>query len=297
MTILHKQLNNQQINTLELLLNGAFAPLEGFLNQADHLSVLRTSRLANGRLWSFALSLALTAAEKRDAQLSGRIALLDAERRPIAEVLVDNFHRLPADVLDAAREIDTSVTSDTWFVSGKVQALKKILRPAFNSIRHAVSTLRTDLQNWHSIIAVQAAPTLTTDDLHRAQNWLNATQTGGGLLVQININDAQPDFHQQVRELRNQVKTTAEQPVKLLLLPCVEGLSPQRCLLLQALVSRNYGATGFVIGANVPAAASRWLLQHRDEIGLEVIPTQRSKRNEAITPVRTNVQHPLCLAA
>jgi sulfate adenylyltransferase len=57
----------------------------------------------------------------------------------------------------------------------------------------------------------------------------------------------------------------------------VLGLDAQRCALLQALVSRNYGATSFVLNSQVPAEAQRWLLQHRDEIGLEVIPSKRKQ--------------------
>jgi sulfate adenylyltransferase len=296
MSILHKTLNTSEISALELLLNGAFAPLQGYLNQADHSSVLRSNRLANGRLWPLPFSLPLSAAEKREAQLSGRIALLDGEQRSVAEVWVEGFHRLPADVLERAQAFDPNATADTWYASGKVQPLKKILHPAFNSIRHNVPTLRPDLQAWGSVIAIQAAPTLDTTDLQRACEWLGATQSGGGLLVQMNVDESSPDFHEQVRSLRSQVKCTAARQVKLSLLPCVEGLGVQRCLLLQALVSRNYGATGFVISTQVPPEASRWLLQHRDEIGLEIIPAQRSRQAQASVPP-TPARHPLCLAA
>ncbi|MDD5393083.1 MAG: hypothetical protein PHE17_08710 [Thiothrix sp.] len=296
MTILHKTLNTGEINILELLLNGAFAPVQGYLNLADHSSVLRNNRLANGRLWPLPLALPLTAAEKREAQLSGRIALLDAERRSIAEIRVEGFHRLPADAAALASQFDASTNTDTWYVSGVVQPLKKILHPAFNSIRHNVPTLRPNLQAWGAVIAVQAAPTLDENDLQRACQWLGATQTGGGLLVQINRDEGHADFHEHMRTLRSQVKCNAARQVKLSLLPCVEGLSTQRCLLLQALVSRNYGATGFVISAHVPHAASRWLLQHRDEIGLELIPPRISQR-VATPAVQAAPRHPLCLAA
>ncbi|MBU2823842.1 adenylyltransferase, partial [Acidithiobacillus ferrooxidans] len=36
---------------LELLLTGAFAPLEGYLDAADWQSVLQDMRLGNGTLW------------------------------------------------------------------------------------------------------------------------------------------------------------------------------------------------------------------------------------------------------
>ena len=50
-------LNEQQICDLEMLLNGAFAPLQGFLNQTDYNSVLQTMRLSTGQLWPLPITL------------------------------------------------------------------------------------------------------------------------------------------------------------------------------------------------------------------------------------------------
>lgn len=294
MSILHKILNTSEISTLELLLNGAFEPLRGYLNQADHVSVLQRSRLVSGHLWPLPLVLPLTATEKREAQLSGRIVLVDAaERRAVAEVTVDSFYRLPNDVVELAEAIDPTRTADTWYASGTVQPLQKILHPAFNSIRFNVPTLRQHLQGWKSIVAVQAAPELDPADLEQACEWLTATEVGGGLLVQVGADETAPDFHEQMRKLRSQAKCNAARQVKLSLLPCVKGLGESRCLLLQALVSRNYGATGFVIGRSISREARRWLQQYRDEIGLELI-SGFLKRNR---PTKPAVRHPLCEVA
>ena len=43
-------LTERQLCDIELLLNGAFSPLEGFLNQADYESVVETMRL--GYVWN-----------------------------------------------------------------------------------------------------------------------------------------------------------------------------------------------------------------------------------------------------
>ena len=44
-------LTRRQLCDVELLLNGAFSPLTGFLTQRDYDSVLNSMRLANGTLW------------------------------------------------------------------------------------------------------------------------------------------------------------------------------------------------------------------------------------------------------
>ena len=52
-------LMERQICDLELLLNGGFSPLKGFLNKADYDSVLGNMRLENGALWLYQLHLML----------------------------------------------------------------------------------------------------------------------------------------------------------------------------------------------------------------------------------------------
>ncbi len=44
-------LSPRQLCDIELLLNGAFSPLEGFLGRADYESVLESMRLTDGTLW------------------------------------------------------------------------------------------------------------------------------------------------------------------------------------------------------------------------------------------------------
>ena len=95
MSIVQKVLNHTELNNLELLLNGAFAPLNGYLNQADLSSVLSNQRLSNGKLWPLPLALTLSAAEKLQVQHSERVMLLDDEQRVLAEVVVDSLYRLP----------------------------------------------------------------------------------------------------------------------------------------------------------------------------------------------------------
>jgi sulfate adenylyltransferase len=44
-------LTERQLCDLELLLNGGFSPLKGFLTRADYDSVCSRMRLADGTLW------------------------------------------------------------------------------------------------------------------------------------------------------------------------------------------------------------------------------------------------------
>ena len=50
-------LNARQLCDLELLTNGAFSPLQGFMTRDDYKSVCRDMRLASGVLWPMPVTL------------------------------------------------------------------------------------------------------------------------------------------------------------------------------------------------------------------------------------------------
>ena len=55
-------LTPRQLCDLELLLNGAFSPLEGFMGRADYDRVVEEMRLADGTLWPMPITLDVTKA-------------------------------------------------------------------------------------------------------------------------------------------------------------------------------------------------------------------------------------------
>ena len=84
-------LTPRQFCDLELMLNGAFSPLEGFLNKDDYDSVVKKMRLANGVLWPIPITLDVSddfAAELKSGQ---HIALRDPEGVLIATLQVGDI--------------------------------------------------------------------------------------------------------------------------------------------------------------------------------------------------------------
>ena len=55
-------LTPRQLCDLELILNGAFSPLEGFLGKSDYESVLSEMRLVAGLIWPIPVTLDVTPA-------------------------------------------------------------------------------------------------------------------------------------------------------------------------------------------------------------------------------------------
>lgn len=61
---------------MDLIGVGAFAPLEGFLNEEDYLSVVSRMRLADGTVWSIPITLAVDDKQAASLQIGERVKLV-----------------------------------------------------------------------------------------------------------------------------------------------------------------------------------------------------------------------------
>ena len=69
-------LTPRQICDTEMLLNGGFAPLKGFMNQADYDSVCKEMRLADGKLWPMPITLDVSAEFAKRLKKGEKVALV-----------------------------------------------------------------------------------------------------------------------------------------------------------------------------------------------------------------------------
>ena len=81
-------LTPRQICDLELLMNGGFNPLKGFLPQADYESVVDNMRLSDGTLWPMPITLDVTESFAETVELGQDIALRDQEGVILATMTV-----------------------------------------------------------------------------------------------------------------------------------------------------------------------------------------------------------------
>jgi sulfate adenylyltransferase len=77
-----------ELDDLELLLLGAYAPLTGFLGCGDATSVRRTGRLVDGTPWPVAIELEVPTEVALLAEAAGVLRLTDEEGAPVGEVAV-----------------------------------------------------------------------------------------------------------------------------------------------------------------------------------------------------------------
>ena len=89
-------LNQRQLCDLELILNGAFKPLNGFMNQADYKSVLKNMRLKDGTLWPIPINLDVKEETIKSLNLKkqNKIALRDKEGFLICIMTIEDIWKL-----------------------------------------------------------------------------------------------------------------------------------------------------------------------------------------------------------
>jgi len=123
-------LTERQLCDLELLLNGGFSPLRGFLSRKDYEGVCNSMRLADGRLWPIPITLDVTEEFAHKIGPGSTVALRDAEGVMLAVLHVDEVWR-PDRAAEAEAVFGT--TSDAhpgvdyllhkshpWYLGGRV---------------------------------------------------------------------------------------------------------------------------------------------------------------------------------
>ena len=72
------EIDNTECSDFELIANGAYSPLKGFMGKADYESVVGQMRLANGLPWSIPITLAISQTKAEELELGETINLSHA---------------------------------------------------------------------------------------------------------------------------------------------------------------------------------------------------------------------------
>jgi sulfate adenylyltransferase len=292
-------LDARQLCDLELLLSGAFSPLEGFLNRRDYASVLDDMRLADGTLWPIPITLDVDEAFAAKLASGGEVALRDSEGVPLAVLKVEDIYFI--DPLQEAHQVFG--TTDRLhpgvaelldhrhrvYLGGRVQGIQAPQHHDFAELRDTPRSLRARLaaRGWNRVVAFQ-----TRNPMHRAHRELTvraAERTHAKLLIQPVVGLTKPgdvDHYTRVRCYKALLKHYPQDSVDLSLLPLAMRMGGPREALWHAIIRKNYGASHFIVGRDhagpgkdsngnpfyEPYAAQELLAEHQDELGIRVVP-------------------------
>lgn len=291
-------LTHRQICDLELLLNGGFAPLRGFLNRADYDSVCRELRLADGIFWPMPITLDVPEMLAGRLSAGQRVALRDLEGMVIAILEVGDIWT-PDRAAEASALFDTLdpqhpgvahllTQSQPVYVGGIVRGLRLPRYYDFVDIRFTPRTLRAEFarRSWQRVIAFQ-----TRNPMHRAHFELTkraAEASDAKLLLHPVVGMTKPgdvDYFTRVKAYRALLPRYREGSAMLSLLPLAMRMGGPREALWHALIRKNYGCTHFIVGRDHagpgrdqtgrafygPTAAQDLARRYAPELGIEIV--------------------------
>ena len=255
---------------LGLLLDGSFAPLDGYMGRAALESVAQSMRLPDGRLWPMPLSLDVDAATARALRPGDRLALRHAEGMVLAVVHVEDVFEI--DVPGEARALfGTDETSHPgvfrhlrettpWRVAGRVEGLEAPPARAPSGAATSPREVRRALAalGHERVVAFQ-----TRNPLHRAHLDLTLRAleaVDGTLLLHPVVGRTAPGDVPAAARLRCYEAVLPRFPagrVLLAALPLAMRMAGPREALWHALIRRNYGATHFIVGRDHAAPGPR----------------------------------------
>ncbi|KAK5654425.1 hypothetical protein OQA88_7335 [Cercophora sp. LCS_1] len=296
-------LSERQLCDLELLLNGGFSPLEGFLNEKDYNGVVKENRLADGALFSIPITLDVSQETIDEVGLKpgARITLRDfRDDRNLAILTVEDVYK-PDKALEAKEvfggdEEHPAIqylfnTAKEFYVGGKLEAINRLQHYDFVDLRYTPAELRLhfDKLGWSKVVAFQ-----TRNPMHRAHRELTvraARSHHANVLIHPVVGLTKPgdiDHFTRVRVYKALLPRYPNGMAVLGLLPLAMRMGGPREAIWHAIIRKNHGATHFIIGRDHagpgknskgvdfygPYDAQYAVEKYKDELGIEVVPFQ-----------------------
>lgn len=295
----------RQIWDAELLLSGAFSPLQGFLNKADYGSVLDNTRLANSALWPIPIMLDVTRDVADTLEEGSRVALRHPEGMVLAVMTISDIWE--ADKKEEAQKVlGTTNTehpgvfelydSNPVYVGGSLEGLELPPHHTFRHLRHTPAELKQEFERlgWSKVVAFQ-----TRNPMHRAHVELArnaAAQIDGNLLIHPVVGRTSPgdvDYFTRVRCYEHVLKHTPTNSAMVSLLPLAMRMGGPREALWHSMIRKNFGCTHFIVGRDHagprnasgepfygPYDAQELVKEHSAEVGIGLVPFEEVVYNE-----------------
>ncbi|AOA60938.1 ATP sulfurylase [Komagataella phaffii CBS 7435] len=292
-------LTGRQLCDLELILNGGFSPLTGFLTEKDYRSVVDDLRLASGDVWSIPITLDVSKTEASKFRVGERVVLRDLRNDNALSILTIEDIYEPDKNVEAKKVFRGDpehpavkylfdVAGDVY-IGGALQALQLPTHYDYTALRKTPAQLRSEFEsrNWDRVVAFQ-----TRNPMHRAHRELTVRAARANLanvLIHPVVGLTKPgdiDHHTRVKVYQEIIKKYPNGMAQLSLLPLAMRMAGDREAVWHAIIRKNYGASHFIVGrdhagpgknsAGVdfygPYDAQELVEKYKDELDIQVVP-------------------------
>ena len=245
---------------LELIGNGAFSPLRGFMGEADYRSVVDSMRLANGLPWSIPITLAVSRDDADGLQIGTEVALRDDDGRilgflELAEKYTYDPEHEAEQVFRTTEDAHPGVArihaAGDVYLAGDVTVLNGPADPPFAAYRRTPAETRAIFaeKGWRRVVGFQ-----TRNPIHRAHEYLTkvALEVTDGLMIHPLVGDTKSDdIPADVRMRAYETLLADYYPADRTLLsvyPAAMRYGGPREAIFHAIARKNYGCTHFIVG-------------------------------------------------
>jgi sulfate adenylyltransferase len=292
-------LSQRQMCDLELLMNGAFSPLQGFMDEATYDKVVESLSLPDDTLWPIPIVLDVSEAFADKIKPGDRVALRDNEGFMPAVLTVESIWRP-----DRQREAEAVYgTGDPAhpgvrylqngvnpvYVGGRIEGVQALLHHDFENLWDTPHEMRAHFAKlgWRRVVAFQ-----TSKPMHRLQREITLAQAKAlqaHILLHPTVGMTKPgdlQYYARVHCYQAIRRYFPHNLMLLSLLPLAMRMAGPREALWHAIVHQNYGCSHLIVGpkhAGPPtrspedppyydSEASRALIDaHAGRLGIEIV--------------------------